>query len=70
MVFSSTLLALLCLSNHTGHNGTLGISQGLVVGSPGDRCPDFGYRGDELAIDLFYVNVLHGIYHPRILPHN
>jgi hypothetical protein len=63
MIFALAPFALFSFFNHRGHNGTLGVGQGLVVSSPGDPCPNLWDGGDELTVDLFYVDVLYGVYH-------
>jgi hypothetical protein len=52
MIFALAPFALFSFCNHRGHNGTLGVGQGLVVRSPGDPCCAgyFGYPFETTTI--------------------
>ncbi len=58
MIFAFAPFALLSFFDHRGHNGALGIGQGLVMSSAGDGRPDLRDGGYEVLVDLFDMDVL------------
>lgn len=49
-------LALLSFVNHSGHDRSLSIGQGLIVRCAGHLCAKQWYACNELAADLLYFN--------------